>query len=39
MSESEIVAALTSLPDDIADFAGFVRDEIEAIEKARPGKE
>jgi len=39
MSESEIVAALTSLPDDIADFAGFVRDEIEAIEKARSAKE
>ena len=35
MSQSEMVAALTTLPDDIADFAGFVRNEIEAIEKTR----
>jgi len=38
MSESGIVAALTSIPGDIADFAGFVRDEIEAIDTARPEK-
>jgi hypothetical protein len=38
MSESEIVAALTSVPKDIVDFAGFVRDEIEAIEKAASEK-
>ena len=38
MSRSEIVAALMSLPEDIADFAGFVRNEIEAIEKARSDK-
>ena len=35
MSESELIAALKSLPKDIADFAGFVRDEIEKIEKPR----
>jgi T3SS (YopN, CesT) and YbjN peptide-binding chaperone 3 len=35
MSQSEIVAALMSIPEDIADFAGFVRNEIEAIEKAQ----
>jgi hypothetical protein len=38
MSEAEIVAALKSPPKDVADFAGFVRDEIEAIEKARSAK-
>ena len=34
MSESEIIAALKSLPKDVADFVGFVRDEIKKVEKA-----
>jgi hypothetical protein len=38
MSESEIVDALKSLPKEVADFAGFVRDEIEKIEKAQSAK-
>jgi hypothetical protein len=38
MSESEIVAALKFLPKDVSDFAGFVRDEIEKIEKAQSAK-
>jgi len=35
MSKSRIIEALKGLPKDIADSAGFVRDEIEAIEKAQ----
>jgi hypothetical protein len=38
MSETEIIAALKSVPKDVVDFAGFVRDEIEEIEKAQPAK-
>jgi hypothetical protein len=32
MSESEMKQAMSSLPKDISDFAGFVRDEIAKIE-------
>jgi hypothetical protein len=38
MSEVEIIAALKSVPKDVVDFAGFVRGEIEEIEKAQPAK-
>ena len=38
MSGSEIVASLNSLPKDVTDFAGFVRDEIEKIETVRSDK-
>jgi hypothetical protein len=35
MSQAEIVDALKVLPRDVVDFPGFVRDEIEKIEKAQ----
>jgi hypothetical protein len=38
ISEAETIAALNSLPRDVADFPGFVRDEIEKIEKAQAAK-
>ena len=38
MTESEIVDALKSLPKDVADIPGFVRDEIAKIEKAQAAK-
>jgi hypothetical protein len=38
MTEAETVAALNSLPRDVADFPGFVRDEIAKIEKAQAAK-
>ena len=34
MNQAEIVDALT-LPGDVVDFPGFVRDEIEKVEKAQ----
>jgi hypothetical protein len=38
MGEAETIAALKSLPKEVADFSGFVRDEIEKIEKAQATK-
>lgn len=38
MTEAETVAALHSLPRDVADFPGFVSDEIERIEKTQAAK-
>ena len=38
MTDSEIGRKLESLPSDVRDFPGFVRDGIETIEKARSGK-
>jgi hypothetical protein len=38
MSESEIADALESIPKEVADFAGFVRDEIEKLEKTQSTK-
>jgi hypothetical protein len=35
MNQAEIVDALKALPRDVSDFPGFVRDEIEKIEKAQ----
>jgi hypothetical protein len=35
MNQAEIVDALKALPRDVVDFPGFVRDEIEKIEKAK----
>jgi len=35
MNQSEIVDTLKTLPRDVVDFPGFVRDEIEKIEKAQ----
>jgi hypothetical protein len=35
MNESEISEALKVLPRDIADFAGFFREEVEKIERAQ----
>jgi hypothetical protein len=38
MTEAEVIAALKTLPKDVADFPGFVRDEIEKIENAQAAK-
>jgi hypothetical protein len=38
MNRSEIESTLKSLPPDVRDFPGFVRDAIEKIEKAQSGK-
>ena len=38
MSQAEMVDALKTIPRDVVDFSGFVRDEIEKIEKAQPSK-
>jgi hypothetical protein len=38
MTEAQTIDALKSLPRDVADFPGFVRDEIEKIEKAQAAK-
>ena len=35
MTQAGIVDALKTMPSDVVDFAGFVRDEIEKIEKAQ----
>lgn len=38
MTECEISDTLRVLPRDVADFAGFFREEIEKIEKVQTGK-
>jgi hypothetical protein len=38
MTDVETIAALKTLPSDVADFRGFVRDKIEKIEKAQAAK-
>lgn len=35
MNQAEVVDAIKAFPKDVADFPGFVRDEIEKIEKAQ----
>ncbi|MEA2907847.1 MAG: hypothetical protein QOI12_5234 [Alphaproteobacteria bacterium] len=36
LSHAEMVEALKTIPRDVVDFAGFVRNEIEKIEKSKP---